>query len=128
MQQEVLAFLRSRKPAGLPDTDIIDRLVEGEFPLFKRGQVVSFVDAIEILEIRLKRFVSAFEIKPVIVSPTAVIRQVKSQLALIRSNLKPTRCDIHIVVPATDPLLPELRAEWPQTWAWGFKLDQEVDD
>jgi hypothetical protein len=73
--------------------------------------------------------VSAFEIKPVIVSPTAVIRQVKSQLALIRSNLKLTRCDIHIVVPATDPLLPELRAEWPQTWAWGFKLSEvELND
>lgn len=130
MQKEFLDFLCDRRLAGLPDTELIDRQVEGDFPLYAGGKSVSplsFVDAIEILDIRLERFVSAFELKPEIYSVSGIIRQVKAQIPLIWSNLKPHHFQYYIVVPATDPLLPDLRAEWPQTWAWGFKLDQGVD-
>ena len=125
MQQEVLAFLRERRLACLPDTPLIERHVEGEYPLHKNGQVVSFVDAIEILSICTERFVSAFEIKPKIDTTFGIVRQVKAQRALLWRNLKPKHCEVYVVVPINDPLLSELRAEWPHTWAWGYQVSEE---
>lgn len=128
MQIEVLDFLRSRKLVGLPDTGLIDRTVEGEYPIIRRGQVVSFVDAIEILEIDLRKYVSAFEIKPKIDSVFAIVRQAKATLALLQSTLRPAYCVCHVVVPHTDPLLLEMRAAWPQTWAWGLPTKETLHD
>ena len=127
MQAELLAFLRARSIAGLPANAVINREVEAEYPLTKRGQVVSFVDAIEVLDVNLLRFVSAFEVKPEIDSPCAIVRQAKSSAELLRHQIKfIAHLDYHLVCDANDPKLADLRAEWPHVWAWGVVFDPDT--
>ena len=120
MQAEFLAWLRGRRVAGVPDSALVSRHVEAEFPLTRRGEIVGWVDAVEVLDVALTCIVSLFEIKPVVDSPFGIIRQAKSYLNLARATFaRADHIDLHIVVPASDPLLSQLRAEWPRTWGWG---------
>lgn len=124
MQAEFLAWLRTRPITGLRPGALVHRRVEAEFPLTRRGQIVAWIDAVEVLDVDLTCIVSLFEIKPVIDTPFGIIRQAKSYLALARGEFaRADHIEMHIVVPATDPLLPQLRAEWPRTWAWGATFE-----
>ena len=70
--------------------------------------------------------VSLFEIKPQIDTPFGIVRQVKSYLELAaREWPDADQITAHVVVPHADPQLPDLRAEWPQTWAWGVSFEPE---
>lgn len=126
MQAEVLKFLRGRVLAGIPEGAYVDRLVEGEYPIVRRGQVVAYADAIEIASVNLFRTISMFEIKPVIDTVFGIIRQAKALLQLASVTIPGEAYFCHVVVPAEDPLLPELRAEWPRTWAWGAKFEEKT--
>lgn len=130
MQAELLAFLRARPLAGIPLGAIVHRQVEGELPLTRRGQVVSFADAAEILTVNLATVVSLFEIKPRIDTVFGIVRQCKAMLALARACITGDQHYCHAVVPHDDPLIADLRAEWPLVWAWGvtFSPMTETDD
>lgn len=125
MQREVLEFLRTRKLGGLEHQNFVTKIVEGEYPLIWRGQVVSFADGIEILTVNFRTTVTIFEIKPIIDTVCGILRQVKAQLVLAQTAVPGDEHIGIIVVPASDPLLAELRAEWPHTWAWGIKFPDE---
>lgn len=121
MQAELLSFLRSRKiwtPSCKPAISI-DRVVEGEYAFTRRGQVIAFADAIEILTIDLFKVVNLFEVKPKIESVFAVVRQATALLELAKSSIQADLHYCNIVVPAADPLLPGLRVEWQHAWGWG---------
>jgi hypothetical protein len=120
MQTELLSFLRSRKiwTPSSKTVVAIDRVVEGEYAFTRRGEVVAFADAIEILTIDLFKVVNLFEVKPKIESVFAVIRQATALLELAKSSMMADLHYCNIVVPAADPLLPELRVEWPHAWGW----------
>lgn len=122
MQQRFLEWLRSRPIAGLPTNAVVHRAVEGEYPLMRRGQIVAYVDACEILTVNLVSTVSLFEIKPTIHTVYGVVRQAKALEALSRA-IPADFHFCHVVVKAGDPLLPALRAEWPRVWAWGITFD-----
>jgi hypothetical protein len=124
MQAAFLDFLRSRPVAAVPKGAFVHREVEAERPLRRRGQVVAYVDAIEILTVNLTTVVSLFEIKPRIHTVFGIIRQAKSQLALAVSDIPADQHYCHIIVPASEPKLLELRAEWPLTWAWGVTFER----
>jgi hypothetical protein len=128
MQRDVLTYLRGRKLVGLPDGAFVDRMIEGEYPIVLRGNIVAYVDAIEIFSVDLRRQVHAFEIKPVIETTFGIVRQIKHTMQLLRQVIPDAMHFGHLVVPAVDPLLSELRMEWPQTWAWGFGTDENADD
>lgn len=134
MQRDFLAFLRARPTAAVTPGAITSRLVEGEYELIRGGQVVSFVDAIEILDVGILsqslRTVTMFEIKPVIDTVYGIVRQAKAQLQLARLLIPANVHVLHVVVPHDDPLLGDLRVEWPNTWAWGlqFKPYEDLDD
>lgn len=134
MQRDFLAYLRAKPTVNIPDGVLSHRQVEGEYPLVRNGQVISFVDAIEILEIGVLsqelRTISLFEIKPVIDTVYGIVRQAKSQLQLAETLIPADVHVLHLIVPHDDPLLLEMRAEWPHTWAWGFELPawDSVDD
>jgi hypothetical protein len=120
MQTELLSFLRSRKIWTPSSKTVvpIDRVVEGEYAFTRRGEVVAFADAIEILTIDLFKVVNLFEVKPKIESVFSAMRQAAALLELAKSSI---RADLHycnIVVPATDQLLPQLRIEWLHAWGW----------
>lgn len=127
MQAEVLAFLRNRVLAGLPPRAFVDRMVEGEYPIVRRGQVVAYADAIEISSVDLLRTINLFEIKPSIDTVFGIVRQAKSLLQLARSTIPGEMYFCHVVVPADDPKMRDLRAEWPHTWAWGIKFDSGAE-
>ena len=128
LQQEVLAFLRQRPVCGIPENTAVHRHVEGEFALRKRGQIVSFADAAEVLDVNLTCIVSLFEIKPRIETVFGIVRQAKAMLGLVAETVpRATQAYCHVVVPADDPLLADLRREWPHTWAWGFAEEEGED-
>lgn len=124
MQKEFLEFLRAR-PTVAVTSAITSRLVEGEYPLVRNGQVISFVDAIEILDVDFLRAVTLFEIKPVIDDVYAIVRQCKSQLQLAITLLPANAHNLNLIVPHDDPALTDMRAEWPNTWAWGIEFPLE---
>lgn len=128
MQAEVLHFLRNRVLAGLPERSFVDRMVEGEYPIEKRGQIIAYVDAIEITTIDFRTTVQAFEIKPVIETVFGIVRQAKALLPLLRVAIPGVDHFVHIVVPANDPKIAELRTEWPHTWAWGATFEETQGD
>gem|GEM_PF-5239700 len=121
MQQKFLAFLRQRPLAGIPYGAAVHREVEGERPIYRNGQAISFIDACEVVTINLTTVVNLFEIKPKIATVFGIIRQAKSQLALAKLFIPADHHYCHVVVPYNDPLISELKAEWPHVWAWGFK-------
>jgi len=123
MQAEFLDFLRGR-PLVIPVGALIHRDVEAEKPLYLRGQIVSYVDCCEILTINLTVFVSLFEIKPRIDTVFGIVRQLKSALDIAKRSIPGDLYFCHVVVPASDPKLDDLRAEWPRVWAWGATFDQ----
>ena len=127
MQAEFLSFLRERPMAAIPSGSIVDRRVEGELPLVRFGQVVSFVDAAEILTVNFLTTVTLFELKPRIETVFGVIRQAKAMLALAETAIPAELHLCHIVAKANDPKLAELRAQWPHTWAWGVTFDPPKD-
>lgn len=127
IQQQVLTFLRDRVVAA-PDRAFVDRHVEGEYAIVKRGQIIAYVDAIEILSVNLFRTVSLFEVKPVIDTVFGIVRQAKALLQLAQTTIPGEAYYCHVVVPWTDPKIEELKAEWPRTWAWGIKFDQCAGD
>lgn len=122
MQTELLAFLRGRPYAALPTGAPVHRVVEAEYPLVRNGQVVAFLDAVEIVTIALSSTVNLFEIKPKIETVFGVIRQAKAGLVLAYSTIRADVLVYHIVVPWDDPLLGALRQEWPRTWGWEIPL------
>lgn len=124
MQQQVLAFLRQRRIAGLAPGGAVYRDVEGEMPLVRRGQIVAYADAAEILQIDLTRIISLFEIKPAIETVFGIVRQAKALLELAKAALPADQHWCHIVVPAADPKLDDLRVEWPHVWAWGIQFER----
>lgn len=124
IKQELLAFLRDRPLAAIPECAAVHREVEAERPLHRRGQIVSYVDAVEIVTVNLSTTVSLFEVKPQIDTIFGIIRQAKAMLALARADIPGDVHVCHLVVPHTDPLLAALRAEWPHTWAWGVRFGE----
>lgn len=124
MQKDFLAYLRARPTMIVPASQLVSRQVDGEYPLVRNGQVISFVDAIEILDIGLLRVVSLFEIKPIIDTVYGILRQVRAQLQLAETLMPANVHVLHIIVPHDEPMLPDLRAEWPHTWAWGATFDE----
>ena len=124
MQAEVLAYLRTRPLAGVPYGAIVDRHVEAEYAFVRNGQVVGFVDAIEIVTVNLTAVAHLFEIKPKIDTVFGIVRQAKAAEALAASCIPAQSHVCHVVVPHTDPLLPALRAEWQHTWAWGIEFPE----
>lgn len=122
MQREFLEFLRARPTLAVPPGVLSARQVEGEYPFVRNGQVISFADAIEIFDVGDLRTVSIFEIKPIIDSIYGIVRQAKAQLQLAETLLPANVHVLHLVVPHDDPALPDLRAEWPHTWAWGIEF------
>lgn len=119
MQAELLVFLRSRPVVAIPDGAIVHRHVEGEYPLTRNGQIIAYTDAIDITTINLMRIVSLFEVKPKIETVFGIVRQAKALLSLAGQCISGDHYHCHIVVPHDDPALPDLRGEWPNTWAWG---------
>lgn len=122
MQQELLAFLRARPLAAVPPGAALHRVVDGEMPLLRNGQIVGYADVAEIVTVNLTTTVNLFEVKPKIETVFGVLRQVKAVLALARQSIRADMHFCHTVVPFDDPLLAELRAEWPHTWAWGIEF------
>ena len=122
MQMEFLAFLRARPfGAAIPAGAMVHRDVEGERPFIRNGQVIAFADAFEMLTINLYQVASAFEIKPRIETVFGVVRQAKALLQVMRQTLRADQHWVHVVVPHDDPMLDELRKEWPHVWAWGLQ-------
>lgn len=128
IQRDVLTFLRGRRLAGIPEGAWVDRMVEGEYAIVLRGNIVAYVDAIDIFSVNMLRQVHAFEIKPAIDTAFGIVRQIKHTMHLLEQAIPNAMHFGHLVVPVEDPLLAELRTEWPQTWAWGFKTDESADD
>lgn len=123
MQAEVLAHLRNRPLVGIPDVTPVHRDVIGEWPIHRAdGQVIAFVDAVEIVTVGLEQHVYAFEIKPVIDTAFGIVRQLKAIEALIASRIRPKFQTVFAVVRWDDPKLGILRKEWPATWAWGIQF------
>lgn len=121
MQAELLAFLRSRKiwmPGVKAAVVPTHREVEGEYPFLRRGEIVAYADAIDILTVGLFTVVNIFEVKPKIESIFAAIRQAKALLNLAEHTIQADAHYCNIVVPATDPLLYDLRFQWRETWGW----------
>jgi hypothetical protein len=123
MQAAFLEFLRDRPTAAIPEGAIVYREVEAEKPLYLRGQIVSYVDCCEILTVNLTTFVSLFEIKPRIDTVFGIVRQLKSALDIAKRSIPGDLYFCHVVVPASDPKLADLRAEWPHVWAWGITFE-----
>ena len=124
MQAEFLTFLRSRVVTFIPAGATISREVEAELPLRNRaGVIVSFADAAEILLVNFTRVVSLFEVKPRIETVFGIVRQVKAMEDLGRANYPDAQVWAHAVVPASDPLIGELRQEWPRVWSWGISFE-----
>jgi hypothetical protein len=119
MQAEFLGFLRARQVTLFPESATIHREVEGELPIKRRGQIVAYADACEILHVDLTRIVSIFEIKPKIHTVFGIFRQCKAMLALANECMSADQFWVFAVVPHTDPLIDSLRVEWPHVWAWG---------
>lgn len=119
MQAEFLKFLRARPILAIPANAIVHRVVEAEMPILRRGQIVAYADAAEILTVNLLTTVSLFEIKPRIHTVFGVVRQAKALLELARASIPSDLHVVHVVVPARDLKLADLRREWPNTWAWG---------
>jgi hypothetical protein len=99
MQREFLEFLRARPTIIVPPNAISARQVEGEYPLVRNGQVISFVDAIEILDVGFCRTVTLFEIKPIIETVYGVVRQAKAQLELASNCFANATVTLNVVVP-----------------------------
>jgi hypothetical protein len=127
MQQEVLAFLRGRTIAGAPKGAFILHEVEAEKPFTRNGQVIAYADAMETIQVNLFRSVNVFEIKPRIETVFGILRQVKGLLELARKEVPGDMHFGHVVVPADDPRLAEMRAEWPNTWAWGQDCSERAE-
>ena len=127
IQREVVAFLRRRSLCAIPKGAILHRTVEAEMPIYRRGQIIAFADAAEILTVNLTVTASMFEVKPKIHTTFGIIRQAKTLLSLAKETIPADFHLCHIVVPASDPLFPDLRAqieddpaaEEIRTWAWG---------
>lgn len=128
IQRDVLTFLRGRVLAGIPEGAFVDRMVEGEYAIVLRGNIVAYVDAIDIFSVNLRRQVHAFEIKPVIDTTFGIVRQIKHTMHLLEQSIPDAMHFGHLVVPVDDPLLAELRTEWLQTWAWGFTTNESADE
>ncbi len=128
MQRELLAFLRSRSIAGLPETPLVRRTVEGEYLITIGRNIVGFADAVEILNIRLQTTVSLFEVKPRIDDLFAIVRQAKALLQLAKRAIPAEFHYCHLIVPHDDHKLAYLRREWPHTWAWGIQFPALEDD
>ena len=127
LQQEFLDWMRSRPTALLPIGAPVHRHVEGEYALRRNGQIISFVDAIEILTVNLTRIVSLFEIKPRIETVFGIVRQAKALLDLAQTDIRADQHYCHVVVRAGDPMIPMLRKYWPHVWAWGETFEPEED-
>lgn len=128
MQAAFLDFLRDRPVVAIPRGAIIHREVEAERPLHRLGQIVSYVDAIEVLTIGLTTIVSLFEIKPRIETVFGIVRQAKSMLELAEADIPGDVHVCHVVVRADDPMLSALRAYWPNVWAWGATFESVGED
>lgn len=122
MQAEVLEHLRTRPMVGIPEGVPVHREVVGEWPIYRRNQIVSFVDAVEIVTIGLEKHIYAFEVKPVIDTVFGIVRQLKAMDALIATEVRPKFRVVFAVAHWDDPSLADLRKEWPQTWAWGIQF------
>jgi hypothetical protein len=118
LQADFLTFLRSRPFAGIPEGAIVHRTVEAEFPLRRRGEIVAYVDAVEILTVNLSTTASLFEVKPRIHTVFGIVRQAKAYEALAQGCIPADMHFCHVIVPAADPLLAALKSEWPRVWAW----------
>jgi hypothetical protein len=121
MQSQFLEFLRARPIRVIPANAIVHRVVEGEMPILRRGQIVAYADAAEILTVNLLTTVTLFEIKPRIHTVFGVVRQAKALLNLARASIPADLHIVHVIVPSHDSRLGEMRREWPNTWGWGAK-------
>ena len=123
MQQDFLAFLRSRR---LVDRGpLVHREVEAEMPLYRRGQIVAYADAAEMITTGVTKQIHLYEIKPKIHTVFGIVRQAKALLDLAKTIEADCHC-VHVVVPHTDPLICQLKGEWPHVWAWGVTFDGEL--
>lgn len=127
MQAEFLDWLRGR-PMVMPPNAAVHRHVEGEYALRRRGQIVSYVDAIEIVTVNLSAVANLFEIKPRIETVFGIVRQAKALLDLAQGDIRADQHYCHVVVKAGDPLLPELRKHWRHVWAWGARFEPIEDE
>ena len=119
MQMAFLKFLRTRPLSCLPASPLVHHQVEGELALSRRGQVVAFVDCAETITVGLSQSVNWYEIKPRIETVFGVVRQAKALEQLGHSlGYAKGPFAVHVVVPASDPKITDLKAEWPNVWAW----------
>ena len=130
MQMKFLDFIRSRPVLVLPKHAIIHRQVEAEYPIVRKGQIISFVDVIEILTVNFTTIVSLFELKPEIYTVPGTVRQAKAILQIAQREIPGDVHTCHLVVPSKDPALQRLRDEWPHVWAWGISFEPlfELDE
>ncbi|NBV20343.1 MAG: hypothetical protein EBS11_27745 [Janthinobacterium sp.] len=91
--------------------------------MVRRGSVVSFVDAVELLTVDFVTTCNIFEIKPRIATVFGIVRQAKAMLTLAESCIPAALYYCHVIVPHDDPMLADLRKEWPHTWAWGARFE-----
>ena len=127
IQQDLLTFLRTRPLAGVPAGVAVARLVEGEYPILRGGQIIAYCDAIEILTVNLFASVSIFEVKPDVGAPFAALRQCKALLQLAKECVQADTHTLHLVVPHDAIGIATLRENWPHVWAWGAKFDAQSD-
>lgn len=123
MQAAFLDFLRSRPVVIVPMGAFIHREVEAERALRKDGDIVSYVDAIEIVTVNFTTVANLFEMKPRIHTVFGILRQAKAILELAKQDIIADQHHCHVVVPAKDPLIGVLRQHWPLVWAWGATFE-----
>lgn len=125
MQRDFLTFLRGKSVTIVGE--VVTRAVEGEYPIIRHGQIIAFADCAEFVDVGMTRTVCLYEIKPVIDTTFGIVRQAKALLELAHKFIPAAIHTVHVVVPHDDPLLMDLRREWPRTWAWGVKFEPGED-
>lgn len=125
LQKEFLTFLRERRQVIFSGDLPIHRHVEAEYPFHRHGNIVAYADAVEILHVGPTKIVNIFEIKPKIHTVFGIVRQIKALVTLGYRDLAADICNGHIIVPAHDPKIGDLRDEWPHTWAWNIQISDE---
>lgn len=130
MQRSFMEFLRARRvTVGIPPGATVHRHVESELILDSNARIGGFVDCAEILSVSgASTIASLFEIKPVIDDVYGIVRQAKAILFHARRAIIADQHWCYVVVPADDPLIDDLRAEWPHVWAFGASFKPEDED
>jgi len=126
MQRDFLTFLRAR--SIIVSGALVTREVIPEYEFVRKGRIVAFADAVEIVDVDFMRTVNIYEIKPIIETVFGIVRQCKALFQLARELIPGNVQVVHAVVPFNDPLLDALRVEWPAAWGWGATFKPVTED